>query len=100
MPLKTLSRRFAASGGGVKPVRGDRPQAVVLPEPGVSWIRYVSATRVRSIAPGALPKLPRQRPTRLREYPACHHSRYIGPHSTSIEDDLFSRFQGNTPATM
>ncbi len=40
-------------------------------------IRYASATRVRSNAPGRCSSCLKQRPTRLREYPSCH------PHATS-----------------
>jgi hypothetical protein len=38
MSLNTVVTAFAASWGGVEPVRGDRPREVVLPEPSVSWI--------------------------------------------------------------
>ena len=40
-------------------------------------IRYASATRVRSNAPGRCSNCLKQRPTRLREYPSCY------PHATS-----------------
>ena len=40
-------------------------------------IRYASATRVRSNAPGRCSNCRKQRPTRLREYPPCY------PHATS-----------------
>ena len=40
-------------------------------------IRYASATRVRSNAPGRCSNCPKQRPTRLREYPSSY------PHATS-----------------
>jgi hypothetical protein len=54
-------------------------------------IRYASATRVRSNAPGRCSNCLKQRPTRLREYPSCHYSRYIRPYRTSIDADLFPK---------
>jgi len=54
-------------------------------------IRYASATRVRSNAPGRCSNCLKQRPTRLREYPSCYDSRYIRPYRTSIDADLFSK---------
>ena len=54
-------------------------------------IRYASATRVRSNAPGRCSNCLKQRPTRLREYPSCPFSRYIGPYRASMDADLFSK---------
>jgi hypothetical protein len=54
-------------------------------------IRYASAARVRSNAPGRCSNCLKQRPTRLREYLSCHPTRYIGPYRASIDADLFSK---------
>jgi hypothetical protein len=43
--------------------------------------------RVRSNAPGHCSNCLKQRPTRLREDPSCHRSRYIRPYRTSIGAD-------------
>jgi hypothetical protein len=52
-------------------------------------IRSTSVTEARSNAPGRCSNCLKQRPTRLREYPPCHHSRYIGPYRTSIDAKIF-----------
>ncbi len=54
-------------------------------------IRYASATRVRSNAPGRCSNCLEQRPTRLREYPSCPFSRYVRPYRASIDADLFPK---------
>jgi hypothetical protein len=75
---------------GVGSAWGGKPKWSSCANRGVSWrICQASATRVRSNAPGRCPNCLKQRPTRLREYPSCHHSRYLKPYRTSIGADLF-----------
>ena len=86
------------SGHGVSPLAGeassphgatDRGRSSCPNQASHGSIRKASATRVRSNAPGTCSNCLKQRPTRLRENPSCHPSRYIRPYRTSIAADLF-----------
>ena len=72
------SRHFALAEEASSPYGAtDRGRSSCPNQASHGSIRYASATRVRSNAPGRCSNCLKQRPTRLREYPSCY------PHATS-----------------
>ena len=67
------SRHFALAEEASSPYGAtDRGRSSCPNQASHGSIRYASATRVRSNAPGRCSNCLKQRPTRLREYPSCY----------------------------
>ena len=89
------SRHFALAEEASSPYGAtDRGRSPCPNQASHGSIRYASATRVRSNAPGRCSNCLKQRPIRLRENPPCHYLPYIRQYRTSIGAELFQSVFG------